>query len=160
MMVRFAIISVITVAVFISGCGSSSQTDEPASVTITSENLANAAGKVWRLEAMTYMGSEYTLEGKMPNIKIDAESGKVSGFASLNRYFGSLAIDGEGKVTWPKAMGSTRMAGPPAAMKQETAFLSTLPKTEQMSLEADKLIMTSSDGQYKLTLIEAAPAQQ
>lgn len=116
---------------------------------ITSENLARIAGMQWILQKMTIDGKEYKLSGKKPFIKFE-NNGKVSGFASINRFFGSMEIDDQGSVKWTAPFGSTRMAGPPELMEQEKSFLNALQKTESFSVERIYLYIQASDGQTKL----------
>jgi heat shock protein HslJ len=104
----------------------------------------------WMLQKMTIDGKEYKLTDENPFIKFEND-GKVSGFASINRFFGSIKIDNQGRVKWTAPFGSTRMAGPPELMEQENSFLNALQKTESFSIERIYLYIQTSDGQTELT---------
>ena len=99
---------------------------------------------------MTINGKEYKLTDEKPFIKLEND-GKVSGFASINRFFGSMLIDNQGSVKWTAPFGSTRMAGPPELMEQENSFLNALQKTESFSIERTYLYIQTSDGRTELT---------
>ena len=113
---------------------------------ITSDNFSRMAGMQWILQKMIVDGSEYPLTGEMPFIKFETD-GKVNGFASINRFFGSIEINPQGQIKWSEAFGSTKMAGPGELMKQEDTFLATLPKTEQLAIKGIHLYAYSGDKQ-------------
>lgn len=118
-------------------------------ILITSKNLDAIAGTQWILEEMICDGSAYPLSARKPFIKITLD-GKVNGIASLNTYFGNVQIDDKGTVTWPKPLGSTKMAGPQILIQQEDAFLEALTKISGFSVEGFRLTAQSADGQTKL----------
>ncbi len=110
--------------------GTSRQTqDKP--VVITAENFKTICGMQWILKEMTVDGNPVPLTGETPFLKIEPD-GKISGFASVNRFFGALKIDGKGTLEH-SPIGSTRMAGPFELMEQERLFLLALKKIEQIS---------------------------
>ena len=131
------------------GCQESSKTPLKQT-TITSENFKTIAGMQWMLAQMTVDGKVFELAGEKPFIQFDVNENKVTGFASVNRFFGSVKIDGEGRLQWPGPFGSTRMAGSPEQMKQEDAFLKALPKTERMSKSGIRLYFVSADEKTQL----------
>jgi len=126
------------------------QAEKPATRTlITSQNLSRIVGMQWILEKMTIDGKVYRLAKERPFIKFDKD-GRVTGFGSVNRFFGSMKIDTKGNIKWQKAFGSTQMAGPPEFMKQESAFLNVLPKTEKISFEGIRIYASTRDGKTQL----------
>lgn len=106
------------------------------------------AGMQWNLKKMTVEGQDYSLTGEKPNIKFEID-GQVSGFGSVNRYFGTVQVNKEGELKW-SPLGSTRMAGPEEMMKQENTFFKVLPLTEQMRMEGNQLYLSSEDEQTEL----------
>jgi heat shock protein HslJ len=72
--------------------------------------------------------------------------GSVSGFASVNRYFGSLRI-GEGGAIQPggRPFGSTMMAGPKDLMDLESSFLKALASATRIELNANGLTLSNDD---------------
>ena len=145
-------VCVIVLGLLFCGCNENNggaEVSADSGVGITSGNFERIVGMQWILKEMVVDGSAYALTGEVPFIKFDAD-GKVNGHASVNRFFGSVAIGADGKVTWPSPFGSTRMAGPGELMNQESAFLATLPKTENASIEKIFLTFGSLDGKSKL----------
>lgn len=62
------------------------------------------------------------VEGTTPTLLV--ESGKISGNAGCNNYFGSVSMNVQGGMFIPSGLGSTRKAC--ANMQTETSFMSTL----------------------------------
>ena len=131
------------------GC-EESQVNQSGQTMITAKNFETIAGMQWILQQMTIDGEAFELVGENPFIQFNADENKVTGFASLNRFFGSVKIDEKGRVQWPGPFGSTRMAGPQQQMKQEDAFLKALPRTEWLSTAGSNLYAVSDDGQTAL----------
>jgi len=115
------------------GCTASSKHPVSNRVLIHAGNLNRITGMQWILKSMKQNGQDYPLTGENPFIKFEPD-GKVSGFTPINRFFGSVQVDGEGNLRW-SPFGSTKMAGPENLMKQEDIFLKILQKTEQLSTE-------------------------
>ena len=137
------------------GCQESEK--KQAKIPITSDTFKTIAGKQWVLQAMTVDGEVFELAGEKPFIQFNADENKVTGFASINRFFGSVKIDDNGRVQWPGPFGATRMAGPPQRMKQEDAFLKALPRTNRLSKAGQNLYAVSQDG--KTSLVFYGPAE-
>jgi heat shock protein HslJ len=98
---------------------------------------------------MTIDGGEYELAKEKPFIKFDKDD-MVTGFGSVNRFFGSMKIDAKGNIQWQKAFRTTKIAGPPEFMKQETVFLNVLPKTELLSFDGICPYASTKDGKTEL----------
>ena len=121
------LIIVICVVSCLLGCNTSPKTQQMQAekrVLIHAGNLNHIIGMQWILKSMKENGQDYPLAGENPFIKFESD-GKVSGFASINRYFGSVQVDGEGNLRW-SPFGSTKMAGPENLMKQEDIFLEAI----------------------------------
>lgn len=92
-----------------------------------------------------------SLGGKSPEgdkaITLELSAGqRASGFAGVNHYTTSYELNsaGPGRGTLRFGdIGSTRMAGPEPLMKQETAFLDLLRKTDGYSAEGGLLELTA-----------------
>ena len=65
--------------------------------------------------------------------------GNVSGDTAVNRYHGSVSIEGD-RMQFGR-LATTRRAGPPALMDQETRFLGALEKVARYKLEANGLLL-------------------
>jgi heat shock protein HslJ/uncharacterized protein YecT (DUF1311 family) len=118
------------------------------------EDAAPAASVAWRLVSWIDRGKERPL---LPDSTISvafAPSGKLSGNASVNRFNGQYRFNADGELEWPKTgFALTRMAGPPALMKQEQAFLNALRRTRQFRAEGDQLVLESNDSSVVLTFV-------
>ena len=108
----------------------------------TDIGLAALAGDEWRLVRWTADGNPVTLvQGPKVTFAVTPE-GNVSGSASVNRYVGKVTLTDAGKVTWGGGFATTRMAGPPQLMDQETRYLAALAKVDHASLAGRKLTLT------------------
>ena len=72
-----------------------------------------------------------------------AEDGSVSGDTSVNRYQGRATIDGNTISCGPLA--TTRRAGPPALMDQESKFLKALETVKSFRIEPTGLLSLLND---------------
>jgi len=144
------IVQILAISALITIIGCQESEKAQVQTPITSDNFKTIAGMQWILQQMTVDGEAIELVGEKPFIQIDAGENKVTGFASVNRFFGSVKIDGEGRVQWPGPFGSTRMAGPPEQMKQEDVFLKALPKTKRLSKTGINLYAASDEGKTEL----------
>ena len=144
-------LTVVLLITLFSGCQTSpnkQMMEKDGHILITSDNFNHIAGIQWILQEMTVEDSNYPLAGERPFVKFETD-GKINGFASVNRFFGSVQVDDKGLLKW-SPMGSTRMAGPEELMNQEDAFLKALPKTEQLSVKGIHLYAYSFDRQTEL----------
>src|SRR5262245_55512732 len=105
-------------------------------------SLAALAGDEWRLVRWSAEGHPVALvQGAKVTFAVTPQ-GNVSGSASVNRYIGKMALDDGGKVTWGGGFGTTRMAGPPQFMDQETRYLAALAKVDHAALDGRKLALS------------------
>jgi heat shock protein HslJ len=70
-------------------------------------------------------------------LRLDAEKKQAGGFSGVNRYFGGYEREGD-RLKFG-ALAGTHMAGPPAAMAGETAFLAALAATSHWRLDGPAL---------------------
>jgi len=132
----------------LAGCKTAGDETMESTTVITSENISRIVGVRWILQKMNIDGNEYGLTGDRPYIEF-SNGGKISGFTSINRCSGSMQLDDQGGVRW-SPLASTRMAGPPELMKQESIFLEALQSVQHLSLEGIYLHAQSEDGQVEL----------
>ena len=71
--------------------------------------------------------------------------GTLSGNASVNTYTATYTTDKD-KITIGPNIATTKMAGPPALMEQETLYLAALARATTLTLSADTLELRSADG--------------
>ncbi len=84
---------------------------------------------------------------KAPSLRFDAD-GKVSGFGGVNRLFGSTdaAALAAGRLDLGR-LASTKMAGPPAAMRLESSFLQSLSRATSFAFDdAGRLTLSDATG--------------
>jgi len=132
----------------LAGCNTAGDETVESTSVITSENISQIVGVRWTLQKMTLNGNEYDLAGKRPYIEF-RNNGQVSGFASINRCSGSMQLDDQGRARW-SPLASTRMAGPPELMQQESIFLEALQRVQRLSLEGIHLHAQSEEDQVEL----------
>ncbi len=83
------------------------------------------------------LAGDDAVDGVTTTFSVDAE-GKASGRGGVNRYGGTFAVDGEGGIQ-AGPFASTRMAGPPEAMRQEHEFLTLLGKAVAVEVVGGEL---------------------
>ena len=117
--------------------------------------LPGCGGEAAPLEGTKWiMSSYYAVDGSMhdalPEPPVDATfaDGKVSGNGGINQYNGTYEIDGENLSISPLA--STMMAGDPAVMEQETAYLMALQAAASFETDGGKLTINDGSGEAVL----------
>ncbi len=142
-------LAIITLSlVCLAGCKTAGNHAAKGEHDITSENLSRITDRQWVLRMMIIDGKEHPLTGDRPFVKFSHDS-KVSGFASINRFSGSIQWDDQGKIKWPPML-STMMAGPPDLMNQEDTFLKALQSVRGLSLDGMHLRAQGKDEQVEL----------
>lgn len=93
----------------------------------------------WKLELNTLAGSGKNWEKPARDITFQIDkTGKVTGCAGVNRYFGSAALDQAKKtLKFSNSMGATKMAG--KGMAYEDAYLKMLSRVDSYEVIGDKL---------------------
>ncbi len=115
------------------GCSAPDTGKKDTKIRITADNLEKICGVQWIVKEMTTDGVTMELTQEPPFVQFEI-SGKLAGFASVNRFFGSLKIDAKGKIE-VTPLGATMMAGPEDQMAQEMAFLKTFQKIDGFYLD-------------------------
>lgn len=82
--------------------------------------------------------------GKVPTLEI-AEDGSVGGVGGVNRFRTQLEA-ADGRLSFGQT-AATKMAGPPAAMELEAAFLGRLGAVSGYDLEGDTLLLLAGDAE-------------
>lgn len=94
----------------------------------------------WRVEALDDAAAA---SGSTVSMRFGADS-RLSGRGPCNRYQTAYKADGQSLTI--AAPATTRMACPPAVMRQETRFLSLLASVRRSSVAGDTLSLYSEDG--------------
>jgi len=79
------------------------------------------------------------------------KANQLTGFAGVNNYSGEYKVDGAKITVGPLA--STKMAGDPALMEQETLFLAALGSAATYSLQGDKLELRNGEDAIAVTFV-------
>lgn len=150
-------------AVSITGCASSETNADSApkpSVTINPEEHLHGE---WTLTALHGRSIAETLAGgelrSAPTMTI-SDDGRLSGFSGVNRYAGPV-LNPDSLVDGRFAVGplvSTKMAGPPAAMRMENDFFDALDNATAIdsgALAEGRLILRDSTGTELLRFTRA-----
>ena len=127
------------------GSQSDNGTKKTDEMQITARQIKAITGIEWHLQRMKFENRIVALIKDTKNTFSCDETGKVAGAATINRYFGSFSFRDDGSITWNKAFGMTRMAGPPKLMEQEARFMQALPRTSRIYIKREKLVLISAD---------------
>ena len=87
-------------------------------------------------------------------VSLGFQDGRAGGRAPVNRYFGMCADGPDGSLTLGP-FGMTMMAGPPAAMSAETAYLRLLEQVRDVRIGEGRLVLRDADG---AELVEFVPS--
>ncbi|GAA4391944.1 hypothetical protein GCM10023153_10440 [Ornithinibacter aureus] len=128
----------------LSGCGGSSANTD-------SSELDGS----WTLESLGGV-SDLTPADPAVTSTLVLEDGQVSGNGGVNTFRGSYESPADGELTF-SPLASTRMAGPEAAMAQETAFLKALEQTKRFELDGDRLVLGNAGNDTLAVLRPTAP---
>ena len=105
----------------------------------TTANTQALIGHEWRC---TRIGSRTLSEDRTPTLLMTDE-GKASGFAGVNRWFGTYSVDGS--TLKFGMLGMTRMAGPPDRMQLEQAYADALAAVTRWSVSSGRLQLSEDN---------------
>ena len=130
-----ALAAMLAVLTALSGCGGSS-------VTTDSSELDGS----WTLESLGGV-SDLTPADPAVTSTLVLEDGQVSGNGAVNTFRGSYESPADGELTF-SPLASTRMAGPEAAMAQET---------KRFELDGDRLVLGNAGNDTLAVLRPTTP---
>ena len=138
------VVALIVVAlVVVAGCGDSTPSSGSRSASTATPGGGPLEGG-WSL-------TRYVVDGAMTatpsGVSIDADfsNGRVSGNAGVNTYSGTYEAGGSGSLQIGPLV-STQMAGPPAAMAAETAYLDALERAGGYISDGTTLTISAANG--------------
>ena len=105
----------------------------------TTANPPALIGNEWRC---TRIGSRTLTDDRTPTLLMTAE-GKASGFAGVNRWFGTYSVDGS--TLKFGMLGMTRMAGPPERMQLEQTYADALAAVTRWSVSSGRLQLSEDN---------------
>jgi len=88
-------------------------------------------------------------------LKLDPDGNRAYGFGGVNHFLGSFTLKGE-TLKFSRLI-STKVAGPPELMKQESALMSALEKTASYSITKETLRLCDSAGSELARFVAAPP---
>ena len=109
----------------------------------TNSTSFSLPGSAWQVA--TFAGQSPLTEHPI-TFEFDTE-GNIAGDASCNRFGGSCQHEGDTLTVG--RLRSTRRACEPDVMEQEYKFLALLGAAATWSLDGDKLVLTSPDGEIR-----------
>jgi len=89
----------------------------------------------WVLTSMNGTDLDEAFSERKPDLKINLEDDKVSGFGGCNNYFGGIVLKGDSIKIGP--LGSTMMACP--SMEAEHKYMGLLEKVEMFKVNDKEL---------------------
>ncbi|MGG6293377.1 META domain-containing protein [Leptolyngbya sp. AN02str] len=105
----------------------------------------------WLLEDLNGTG---VLDNVQTTLRF-AASDRIVGRGGCNRYSGSMTMDGNTLAVG--AIGSTKMACPPAVMDQEIRFFTALQAANRIEQEGPYLLVYSEGSEQPLKFTQLAP---
>jgi heat shock protein HslJ len=118
-----------------------------ACATGTRQPSGDLTGVEWRLAeidgapAVTSPGGG----GRDAYLQLDADSARVAGFTTCNRFFGGYETPGSGRLRFSQ-LGSTKMACvEPARSQQELKFMDVLQSVDRYEIAGDTLTLYAAD---------------
>src|SRR5664279_340059 len=111
---------IVAALVVVAGCGDST----PSSGSRSASTATPGGGPLEGGWSLTRLVVDGAMTATPSGVSIDADfsNGRVSGSAGVNTYSGTYEAGGSGSLQIGPLV-STQMAGPPAAMAAETAYL-------------------------------------
>ncbi len=111
----------------------------------------NLAGTEWRLQELAGAPA-------LPEVQATLafpEAGRVAGFSSCNRFFGTYTLV-QDKVAFGQ-MGMTRMACMGPAGEQETRYMAALQKAQTLRVEGSALLIAVEGQDKPLRFVRSKP---
>jgi len=108
-------------------------------------------GRIWALQQVE---DRPVVGGSSPTLVLEPD-GKLHGKGGVNSFFGSYERQGESGLRF-SPLGSTMMAGPPALMDQEVAYLRLLERADGFRLRGGTLALTVA-GEPALVFAASGP---
>lgn len=115
------------------------------------QDPAALQGVQWALTASSETKTDLTKLG----IYTQFDANTMSGFSGVNSFSGPYTAGADGAFN-AGPLASTMMAGPPAAMAAETAYLKLLEAADSFEIAQGKLVLKTPDG-ASLTFDAASP---
>lgn len=121
-----------------------------SSVPTTASSGDALAGSAWKLVSFGPAGAEKpALPGHPVTLTFD-QQGQAGGNGGCNSYGGSYTVN-QSKLKIGQMMRTLMACTGDGVMEQEDGYLAALEKADSFTLTGDQLVITSADGQTRLT---------
>ncbi len=128
-------------ALFLGACNAGNGEDELLAPFRREE--ASAAEPYWRLLQGTLAGKAFSSDDA--NVTLVFDDNHLYGYSGVNRYRAPVSVKGH-HIVLNGPIITTRMAGPLAAMRLESDYLSALRKITRYRRDGERLQMRGDDG--------------
>ncbi|NPV46286.1 MAG: META domain-containing protein [Armatimonadetes bacterium] len=117
---------------------------------IAATSLAPCAGTNTGLQGRTWVLKAHSPDFRIPKgeLTVRFENGRIGGRGGINTFFGSYTLQ-DGKLA-VSGIGSTKMAGDPDLMVQESLYFQALEKVVGFEASAYRLVLKDADGRFLL----------
>ena len=144
-------------AVVIAGCMSMDGKD--SGPTQTPGSVTSVCGSKWEMRLLRINGQAVPIDQPQEFTFLCNSGGEAMGKSGINTYRGAMQITTNGQILWDTgSFASTKMAGPPQVMEQETRYLGALASTTQAFVKSGggRLILRDASGDQYIEYIKAA----
>jgi heat shock protein HslJ len=143
-------------AIAIAGCmGLDSEESKPSQVPGA---MSSVCGGKWEMKLLRVDGEAVPIEQPESFTFLCNSDGEAMGKSGINTYRGSMQITDNGQLLWDiDSFASTKMAGPPALMEQESKYLRALSGTREAYVKSGgaRLILRDAPGDIYIEFIKA-----
>ncbi|MFV8780940.1 META domain-containing protein [Microbulbifer sp. SA54] len=155
-MSRLFLVWLAGLGIVIAGCvGMSSSDDKPIQ---QPGSLSSVCGSKWEMRLLRLNGNAVQVDQPESFTFLCNTDGQAMGKSGINTYRGSMQITDSGQILWDTAsFASTKKAGPPPMMEQESQYLRALSGTRQAFVKSGgaRLILRDIPGDIYIEYIKS-----
>ncbi|WP_043320080.1 META domain-containing protein [Microbulbifer sp. HZ11] len=143
-------------ALVVAGCMNMGGKD--SGPTQTPGSVSSVCGDKWEMRLLRINGQAVPVDQPQEFTFLCNSGGEAMGKSGINTYRGAMQITANGQILWDTgSFASTKMAGPPQLMEQETQYLSALASTTQAFVKSGggRLILRDASGDRYIEYIKA-----
>ncbi|WP_299594411.1 META domain-containing protein [uncultured Microbulbifer sp.] len=143
-------------AIVIAGCMNMGDKDSGPSQNPGS--MASVCGGKWEMRLLRINGQAVPVDQPGEFTFLCNTDGEAMGKSGINTYRGAMQVTTNGQILWDTgSFASTKMAGPPQLMEQETQYLRALSGTSQAFVKSSggRLILRDASGDIYIEYIKS-----
>ena len=143
-------------AIVVAGCMNMDGKD--SGPTQTPGSLSSVCGDKWEMRLLRINGQAISVDQPREFTFLCNSDGEAMGKSGINTYRGAMQVTSNGQILWDTdSFASTKMAGPPQLMEQETQYLRALSGTRQAFVKSGggRLILRDVSGDIYIEYIKA-----